>query len=324
MLNAENLKKDVEQWLQELNYKRQPQELYTPIEYSLSLGGKRIRPVLCLAACTLFSDDYERAKPAALALEIFHNFTLLHDDVMDHADIRRNKPTVCAKWNSNVAILSGDAMLIDAYQTISQVDSPAFSLILNTFTQTAKEVCEGQQYDMDFENTNDVTVEQYMEMIRLKTAVLIAASIKIGALIGGATDAETEILYNFGINMGLAFQLQDDLLDTYGNEATFGKAIGGDIVENKKTFLLISALENASAPQKRELLKWLDAVSPNREQKIAAVRSIYDQIGVKGLTEKKIAELQKEAMDSLREMDISVEGKRFLADFANSIFKRTR
>ena len=324
MLNAENLKKDVEQWLQELNYKRQPQELYTPIEYSLSLGGKRIRPVLCLAACTLFSDDYERAKPAALALEIFHNFTLLHDDVMDHADIRRNKPTVCAKWNSNVAILSGDAMLIDAYQTISQVDSPAFSLILNTFTQTAKEVCEGQQYDMDFENTNDVTVEQYMEMIRLKTAVLIAASIKIGALIGGATDAETEILYNFGINMGLAFQLQDDLLDTYGNEATFGKAIGGDIVENKKTFLLISALENASAPQKREVLKWLDAVSPNREQKIAAVRSIYDQIGVKGLTEKKIAELQKEAMDSLREMDISVEGKRFLADFANSIFKRTR
>ncbi|MBE6340124.1 MAG: polyprenyl synthetase family protein [Bacteroidales bacterium] len=324
MLNAENLKKDVEQWLQELNYKRQPQELYTPIEYSLSLGGKRIRPVLCLAACTLFSDDYERAKPAALAIEIFHNFTLLHDDVMDHADIRRNKPTVCAKWNSNVAILSGDAMLIDAYQTISQVDSPAFSLILNTFTQTAKEVCEGQQYDMDFENTIDVTIEQYMEMIRLKTAVLIAASIKIGALIGGATDAETEILYNFGINMGLAFQLQDDLLDTYGNEATFGKAIGGDIMENKKTFLLISALENASAQQKRELLKWLDAVSPNREQKIAAVRSIYDQIGVKSLTEQKIAELHKKAMDSLREMDISIEGKRFFADFANSIFKRTR
>ena len=324
MLNAENLKKDVEQWLQELNYKRQPQELYTPIEYSLSLGGKRIRPVLCLAACTLFSDDYERAKTAALAIEIFHNFTLLHDDVMDHADIRRNKPTVCAKWNSNVAMLSGDAMLIDAYQTISQVDSPAFSLILNTFTQTAKEVCEGQQYDMDFENTIDVTIEQYMEMIRLKTAVLIAASIKIGALIGGATDAETEILYNFGINMGLAFQLQDDLLDTYGNEATFGKAIGGDIMENKKTFLLISALGNASAQQKRELLKWLDAVSPNREQKIAAVRSIYDQIGVKSLTEQKIAELHKKAMDSLREMDISIEGKRFFADFANSIFKRTR
>ena len=254
----------------------------------------------------------------------YNNFTLLHDDVMDHADLRRNKPTVCSKWNTSVAILSGDAMLIDAYQTISQVDSPAFSLIINTFTKTAMEVCEGQQYDMDFETQEEVSVDQYMEMIRLKTAVLIAASIKIGALIGGATDAETEILYNFGINMGLAFQLQDDLLDTYGDETTFGKAIGGDIVENKKTFLLITALERATTTQKRELTKWLEAVSPKREQKIEAVRNIYDQIGVKALTEQRINELQNEAMARLREMDISAEGKRFFADFADSIFKRIR
>lgn len=324
MFQIENLRKEVEQWLKELNLKRQPQGLYEPIEYSLSLGGKRIRPVMCLAACALFNDDYQTAKPAALAIEMFHNFTLLHDDVMDCASLRRNKPTVCAKWDDNTAILSGDQMLIEAYKLISQVDSPAFSLVLSTFNQVAGEVCEGQQYDMDFEKSTEVTIDEYMEMIRLKTAVLLAASTKIGALIGGASDSETTDLYNFSINIGLAFQLQDDLLDTYGDEATFGKQIGGDIMENKKTFLLISALENANSHQKEQLIEWITMENPSRDEKVTAVRNLYNAIGVRAMAEKKINELTEAAMKILRTMEISAEGKRFFADFAESLIKRNR
>ena len=194
-----------------------------------------MRPVMCIASCALFKDDYSQAKKAALAIEMFHNFTLLHDDVMDNSQLRRGQPTVMARWNTNTAILSGDQMLIEAYKLISDVDSPSVSLILETFNQTATEVCEGQQYDMDFEKQTDVTIAQYMEMIRLKTAVLLAASIKIGALVGGANIHDTKALYDFGINIGLAFQLQDDLLDVYGDEKVFGKPIGGDIMEGKKT-----------------------------------------------------------------------------------------
>lgn len=324
MLSLETLRKDVEEGLQKLDYKRNPEGLYEPITYSMSLGGKRIRPVMCLAACALFDDDISKAMPAALAIEIFHNFTLLHDDVMDKASIRRNKPTVCTKWNNNVAILSGDAMMIEAYKLIAHTDSPAFSLILNTFSQTAIEVCEGQQYDMDFETRNNVTLNEYMEMIRLKTAVLLAGSIKIGALIGGATDADTQLLYDFGIKIGLAFQLQDDLLDTYGDETTFGKAIGGDIMENKKTYLLISALEGANTEQKRELYNWLANQNADRQTKINSVRALYDAIGVRKKTEDKITELFDSASNILRSMEISAEGKRFLVDFANSLIKRAR
>ncbi len=324
MLSIESLRNEVEQWIKELDLKRTPQSLYTPIEYSLSLGGKRIRPVMCLATCSLFTDDYQAAKPAALAIEMFHNFTLLHDDVMDKATVRRNKPTVCAKWNNNVAILSGDQMLIESYRLLAQTDSPAYSLIFDTFNQVATEVCEGQQYDMDFEKSNEVSISDYMEMIRKKTAVLIAGSVKIGALVGGAAEAEVNALYKFAENIGLAFQLQDDLLDPYGDEKTFGKKIGGDIVENKKTFLLVTALEKASPQQARELTQWLNAEKFAPEEKIVAVRNIYDAVGVKAITEARINQLFDEAMGILREMEISAEGKRIFANFIESLIKRTR
>lgn len=324
MLSIETLRSEVEQWLKELNLRREPQGLYEPIEYSLSLGGKRIRPVMCLAACSLFTDNYAVAKPAALAIEMFHNFTLLHDDVMDRASLRRNKPTVCAKWGDNTAILSGDQMLIEAYKLLSQADTPVFSLVLNTFNQVSGEVCEGQQYDMDFERSTEVTIDQYLEMIRLKTAVLLAASTKIGAMIGGASEAETTDLYNFSINIGMAFQLVDDLLDTYGDELTFGKRIGGDIMENKKTFLLISALEHANPMQREQLIEWITAEKPVREEKILAVTNLYNSIGVRSMTEKKINEYFDKAMKTLRQMDISAEGKRFFADFAENLIKRNR
>ncbi len=324
MLSIESLRDEIETWIKEYDLNGSPQNLYTPIEYSLSLGGKRIRPVMCLAACALFNDDYSAAKPAALAIEMFHNFTLLHDDVMDRATLRRNKPTVCAKWNDNTAILSGDQMLIESYKLLAQIDSPAFSLILNTFNQMATEVCEGQQFDMDFEKINEVSVESYMEMIRKKTAVLLAATMKIGALVGGATDSETISLYKFAENIGLAFQLQDDLLDTYGDEATFGKQIGGDIMENKKTFLLVNALKKANPMQMRELAEWIKAENPDREEKVVAVRNIYNAIGVKEITESCIDKLYDDAIHILREMEISAEGKRFFANFAKSLIKRDR
>ncbi len=320
----ESLRKEVEQWIKELPLKRTPQGLYDPIEYSMSFGGKRIRPVMCLASCALFTDDYTIAKPVALAVEMFHNFTLVHDDLMDNSKLRRNKPTVYTKWNSNVAILSGDRMMVEAYHLLAQTDSPVYSLIFDTFNKAAAEVCEGQQFDMQYENDNKVTIDEYMEMIRLKTAALFAASIKMGALVGGAYGAETNALYDFAQDLGLVFQLIDDLLDTYGTEETLGKAIGGDIMENKKTFLLISALENASSSEKEALLEWIGKKNATREEKIKAVTTIYDAIGVRKLAEEKINSLHKKAMQTLREMEISAEGKRFFADFADSMLNRNR
>lgn len=324
MISIETLQSEIEAQLANIKWNKPPKGLYTPIEYSIALGGKRIRPVMCLASCMLFTDNYQKAIPAALAIEVFHNFTLLHDDVMDKADIRRNSPTVWKKWNSNTAILSGDAMLIEAYKLLAQTDSPAFSMILNTFNQTAVEVCEGQQYDMEFETRDDVSIEEYMEMIRLKTAVLLAGAVKIGALIGGASDTDTEALYNFAIKLGLAFQLQDDLLDTYGDEKTFGKAIGGDIMENKKTFLLISAMENAQPDQLNAIQAWINEENPVREEKVEAIRNIYDEIGVKYMAEEKINELFAQALQIVREMNISAEGKLFFTEFANKLLKRNK
>lgn len=324
MISIDSLQKELEEKLKSLNWNKNPQGLYTPVEYSIALGGKRVRPVMCLASCLLFTDDYQKAMPAAIAIEIFHNFTLLHDDVMDKADIRRGNPTVWKKWDANTAILSGDAMLIEAYKLLAQTDSPAFAMILNTFNQTALEVCEGQQYDMEFESRDNVTIAEYMEMIRLKTAVLLAGAVKIGALIGGAADADTEALYNFAIKLGLAFQLQDDLLDTYGDEKTFGKAIGGDIMENKKTYLLISAIERARPEQLNAIRAWIAEENPKREEKVEAIRNIYDEIGVKNMTEEKINQLFTQAIQIVREMNISAEGKLFFTEFANKLLKRNK
>lgn len=327
MLSIENLRKEIEQGINDLNFRRAPMGLYEPIDYSMSLGGKRLRPVMCLAACSLFTDNYRQAMPAALALEMFHNFTLLHDDVMDNADLRRNKPTVKAKYNANTAILSGDEMLIEAYKLLAMTNTPAFAKVLDTFNQTATEVCEGQQYDMEFESCTTVTAAQYMEMIRLKTAVLLAGAIKIGAMIGGGDDKTVNALYDYSIDLGLAFQLQDDLLDTYGNEATFGKAIGGDIIEGKKTYLFISALEHIHNQEREQFLQMMwekPTTSEQKSQKIENIKSFYDNYGAREATEKKIEELFAKAMNTLESTNISDEGKKFFADFANKLLKRNR
>lgn len=324
MLSIETIQADVDKWLSGVDYGKEPRNLYDPVRYSMSLGGKRLRPTLCLATCALFKDDYEQAKWPALALEIFHNFTLLHDDVMDKATIRRGKPTVATKYGLNTAILSGDAMLIEAYRLLQKTDSPSFTLIVDAFNQVAREVCEGQQLDMDFEAREDVTAAEYLEMIRLKTAVLLATSIKIGALAGGATVQETQALYEYGILIGLAFQLQDDILDSFGDPATFGKAIGGDIMENKKTYLLIKAYEGADGQQKRELAAWMHNNDAVREEKVDAVRDLYEVTGARAATEKKVEDLFAEAMLKLREMEIPAEGKRCFINYANVLFKRDK
>lgn len=253
--------------LEELSWEREPQGLYAPIAYTLSLGGKRVRPALTLMACNLFSDDLTPAIQPALGIEIFHNFTLLHDDIMDKADIRRGKPTVHKYWNENTAILSGDIMQILAYVLISEAPAAHLKKVLDVFSRTAIEVCEGQQYDMDFENRETVDADAYLEMIRLKTAVLLGCSLYIGAIIGGANENDARNLYQFGVNIGIAFQLKDDLLDVYGNEENFGKKVGGDILCNKKTFLLIHAKKLAEGKIKLELNGWLNDPFPDSKKR---------------------------------------------------------
>ena len=254
MRTFEEICRTIEEALARLTFDQPPRSLFDPITYTLSLGGKRIRPALALMACDLFGGKNEDVLQPALGLEVFHNFTLLHDDLMDEADRRRDKPTVHKLWNPNVAILSGDAMLICAYQLVAKANDKA---ILELFSRTALEICAGQQYDMEFESRSDVTEEEYLEMIRLKTAVLLACALKVGAMIGGASAADADALYDYGIHIGLAFQLQDDLLDVYGDPKTFGKNIGGDILCNKKTFLLISALSAASEEQRQVMEDWM-------------------------------------------------------------------
>jgi len=257
MLKFEEIQNIVNNEIAKLDFKSEPVELYQPISYVLSGNGKRLRPCLALLSCNLFNNDIRNAIKPAIGVEMFHNFTLLHDDIMDKADIRRNKPTVHKKWNENVAILSGDAMLIKTYELFFELKPNILAKVIEVFNKAALQVCEGQQYDMNFETKIDVTTDEYIKMITLKTAVLLAASLKIGAIIGGATLKDANLLYNYGINLGIAFQLQDDYLDVYGDVKTFGKKIGGDIVSNKKTYLLISAIENAKDENKHKLLNLL-------------------------------------------------------------------
>ena len=324
MLSINELQGVVEQELQRLPIVSKPENLYLPIEYIMSLGGKRIRPVMCLAACQLFSGDFRKAIPAAIGIELFHNFTLLHDDIMDNAPMRRNHDTVHVKWNANTAILSGDAMMIKALQSVAQIDSPRFKEILDVFNTTALEVCEGQQYDMEFEQRDDVTEAEYLEMIRLKTAVLLAGSMKIGAIVGNASHDDAGNLYAFAQNIGLAFQLQDDLLDVYGDEAQFGKSIGGDIVANKKTYLLIKARELANGDQLSVLESWLHRTSFDRDEKIAAVRGVYDQLSVAELVRVKIDLFFQSAMQALDALTIEKEDYLFFKDFATGLIQRSR
>ena len=318
MYSIEYLIAEINKNLKDSYTKREPTNLYQPIEYSMSVGGKRIRPVLCLMACNIFSDNISDAIKPAIGIEIFHNFTLLHDDIMDKAEVRRNKPTVHQKWDENTAILSGDAMMIEAYQYFLALEPNVLSQSLNVFNPTALEVCEGQQYDMDFENRLDVREVEYIEMIRLKTAVLLAGALKIGAIIGGAEQKDAEKIYDFGINMGLAFQLQDDFLDTFGSAATFGKRIGGDIVENKKTFLLINALEKSP----KELSQLLNNSALSEEEKIKQVTLIYKELAIDKLCQDKIEDYYQKALKLLSEISVEEEKKVLLLSFLNKLKKR--
>lgn len=283
----------------EMPYDRQPHRLYEPVEYVLSLGGKRIRPLLLLMAYNLYQEDVAPAITPALGLETYHNFTLLHDDVMDCADVRRGKPCVHKVWDNNSAILSGDTMLVMAFQMMQQCPADKLAAVMHTFTQTALEIDEGQQYDILFETREDVTEKEYIEMIRLKTSVLLACALKLGAILADAPETDAHALYEFGEKMGLAFQLQDDYLDVYGDFDTFGKKIGGDILCNKKTYMLINALEKSSPVQRNALLQWMAAAEFVPEEKISAVTRIYDELGIPQMARRKIDEYTEDALRAL-------------------------
>lgn len=278
----------IEDKLNSYDFGEKPEKLYEPIRYVISLGGKRLRPVLCLMACHLFDDDYKKALNPALGVEVFHNFTLLHDDIMDNAPLRRGRQTVHEKWDDNTAILSGDVMLIKAYEFFINTQSDDMSKILKKFNRCAADVCEGQQYDMFFETVPTVTEAEYIEMIRLKTAVLLAFSLEVGAIIGGASETASNLLYEFGTNIGIGFQLKDDLLDVYADSGKFGKQVGGDIISNKKTYLLIKALELAEGAVLEELRKWGSKKEFHSAEKINAVKTIYNDLHIKEICESKM------------------------------------
>ncbi len=283
---------DVNAEIGKLDWSREPQGLYEPIGYTLAAGGKRVRPQLALLATKLFGGNEEDVLPAALALEVFHNFTLLHDDVMDKAQVRRGRPTVHVKWNANTAILSGDQMMIEAYKLLSRVPEKKLAKTLRLFNQMATEICEGQQYDVDFESRTDVTIPEYMEMIRLKTSVLLATALRIGAYIADATEEQQEQIYNYGIHLGLAFQIQDDMLDCYGDQATFGKAIGGDIAENKKTYLWLTAAQKGAIDE-------LAMREESMTQRFERILAIYDRLGVKAAAQEAIRLQTNQAINCL-------------------------
>ena len=316
------LQQQVEKAIANINWVQEPTGLYQPIDYVLSLGGKRIRPVLTLLACKLFSDDEKQALSTALAVEVFHNFTLLHDDVMDRAEVRRGKPCVHKVWDDNTAILSGDSMLVLAYQRVAQCSPSLLPQVIGLFTQTALEIGEGQQFDLDFESRTDVTESEYIEMIRLKTSVLLACSLKLGAILAGASDSDADALYQFGEKIGLAFQLQDDYLDVYGDYRTFGKKIGGDILCNKKTFMLINALQKANPTQRTELMQWLQEGNSRPEEKIKEVTRLYTEIGVDSMAIGRINAYYQEAEQSLARVSISADRKQTLWQYAQSMLGR--
>ena len=313
---------DINKAIESLDWSREPKGLYEPIGYTLSAGGKRVRPQLVLTACRMFGGEEEKALPAALGLEVFHNFTLLHDDVMDHAPVRRGRETVHVRWDENTAILSGDQMLIEAYKLLSDVPADKLPQVLKWFNEMATGICEGQQYDVDFEHMSQVSIDDYMMMIEKKTSVLLAYAMKIGGYIAGATPEQQEALYQYGLHIGLAFQIQDDILDVYGDPKTFGKAIGGDILCNKKTFLLLTALENADAESKAELLQWLMATDCDKE-KIAAVTALYNRLGVREAGETVMEEHTAEALAQLDKLPQNKATEQ-LRELAEQLITRTK
>jgi len=302
----------------------QPRTLFDPARYILSIGGKRLRPLLTLMAADLFGKEADAVLSPALAIEIFHNFSLLHDDLMDKADMRRGNPTVHKKWNANSAILSGDAMVIEAYQYIAKVPAQFLPEVLELFSAAAMQICKGQQYDMDFEMRMDVSEAEYIEMIRLKTAVLIGCALKIGAVIAGAAPHDADYLYEYGINIGLAFQLKDDLLDVYGDPKTFGKKIGGDILCNKKTFLLIKALKHSDKTQRNALKHWLSVTDFDSETKIAFVKNVYDELNLRIITGNLIEKYYLASLDCLSAINVPDDRKKDLIDLSENLMYREK
>ena len=324
MLTSNEILQMVNDFLCHLPYERKPKSLYEPVEYVLSIGGKRIRPVLTLMSYNLWKENPETILIPAVGLETYHNYTLLHDDLMDQADMRRGHQTVHRRWDANKAILSGDSMLVLAYQRMQQVPADKMPAVLDIFTETALEIGEGQEYDMTFETRNDVTEEEYIEMIRLKTSVLLACALKIGALLADAPQEDADRLYRVGEQMGLAFQLQDDLLDVYGDPKVFGKAIGGDITSNKKTYMLINAFNRANAEQRKELEKWVNAHDFDRQEKVAAVTRLYDEIGIRQLCEEKINYYFQLASQTLSEVNVPEERKAQLRQYMDELLHRNK
>ena len=322
MYTSEELLKKVNEALDNLVYDRQPASLYDPIKYVLSIGGKRVRPVLTLLSYNLYKEDALSIMPQAIGLETYHNFTLLHDDLMDHADMRRGHETVHKKWDANRAILSGDTMLLQAFERVEDCDPAKLPAVFKVFIQTTLEIGEGQQLDVEFETRNDVTEEEYIEMIRLKTSVLLACACEVGAIMADAPADDIENMYKFGEKLGLAFQLQDDLLDVYGNPAVFGKNIGGDITSNKKTYMLINAFNRANDEQRKELVKWVDAKVFDRNEKVKAVTELYNEIGIRELCEQKIEEYYQESLVYLAKVNVTDERKKKLKAYAAEMMKR--
>lgn len=310
-------------YLESKKWIHEPKNLYEPIDYILQLGGKRIRPVLTLMAADIFSNNVSKALPAALAVEVFHNFTLVHDDIMDDAPLRRGKATVHEKWNINTGILSGDAMLILAYQYFENYEPVVFQKLAKLFSKTALEVCDGQQLDVDFETRSDVTIPEYINMIRLKTSVLVAAALKMGAIVAETTEENASLIYDFGLNLGLAFQLQDDYLDTFGDPETFGKQVGGDIIENKKTYLYLKALEVANGDEKGKLQYFYKKKLNENSVKISEVRRIFELNDIPLLIKQEIANYTEKAFDTLAKMSIEDVDKQSLKDFGLWLMNRS-
>lgn len=314
--------KEFIKYLESKEWIREPKNLYEPIDYILQLSGKRIRPVLTLMAADIFSDDYKKAFPAALAVEVFHNFTLVHDDIMDDAPLRRGKQTVHEKWDLNTGILSGDAMLILAYQYFENYEPKVFRELAKLFSKTALEVCDGQQLDVDFETRNDVKIDEYINMIRLKTSVLVAAALKMGAIIAETNEKNCNLIYDFGLNLGIAFQLQDDFLDTFGNPKTFGKQVGGDIIENKKTYLYLKALEIGSIEDQKKLKYYYNQKLEENSIKIDEVSRVFERNDIPKLIKDLIKNYTQKAFDILNELDINDTNKEKLKNFGFSLMNR--
>lgn len=324
MMTSNEMLKLINEQLERLSDNREPRHLYEPIEYVLSLGGKRIRPILMMLAYNLYQERPEEILMPACAIETYHNYTLLHDDLMDCADLRRGCATVHKRWDANTAILSGDSMLVLAYQRMATCRADYLKEVIDLFTQTALEIGEGQQYDMDFEKRDDVTEDEYIEMIRLKTSVLLACALKIGAILGGASQEDAENLYRFGEKIGLAFQLQDDYLDVYGDTKVFGKAIGGDIISNKKTYMLINAFNLATPQQRAELTEWTQKEQFDKQEKIEAVTALYNAMGIEQLAKDKIAYYFEESKKYLEAVKLPAERKQELLSYANQLMNRVK